>query len=170
MPDRSARYPRTGGKVNLLGISKRVGADTRNLLIASLYLSQFLYRVKIRVINSVKPQQELDLLVNVIEHHPEGVNAEEVLQESGLTLQRRSLLRRLAVLVEQGRIRVEGQARAVRYFPGLQDERSSGVGSSSAEAETEPYVPVSAEGEAIKAYVRQPRHLRKPVVYRTEVF
>ncbi|MBB2776506.1 UNVERIFIED_ORG: hypothetical protein HNP28_001821 [Comamonas terrigena] len=24
------------------------------------------------------------------------------------------------------------------------------------------------EGEAIKAYVRQPRHLRKPVVYRTE--
>ncbi len=34
--------------------------------------------------------------------------------------------------------------------------------------ETGPYVPISAEGEAIKAYVRQPRHLRKPVVYRTE--
>ena len=117
---------------------------------------------------SVKPQQELDLLVNVIERHPEGVSAEKVLQESGLALQRRSLQRRLAVLVEQGRIRVEGQARAVRYFPVLQDESTSGVASSSAEAETEPYVPVSPEGEAIKAYVRQPRHLRKPVVYRTE--
>lgn len=118
--------------------------------------------------NSVKPQQELDLLANVIERHPEGVNAAEVLQESGLALQRRSLQRRLAVLVEQGRIRVQGQARAVRYFPVLQDESPSGVDSSSAEAEIAPYVPVSAEGQAIKAYVHQPRHLRKPVIYRTE--
>lgn len=118
--------------------------------------------------NSVKPQQELDLLANVIEHHPEGVSAEEVLQESGLVLQRRSLQRRLAVLVEQGRIRVQGQARAVRYFPVLQDESPSDVDSSNAEAEIGPYVPVSPEGEAIKAYVHQPRHLRKPVGYRTE--
>lgn len=110
--------------------------------------------------NSVKPQQELDLLANVIERHPEGGSAEEVLQESGLALQRRSLQRRLAVLVEQGRIRVEGQAWAVHYFPVLEDESPSGVGSSSADAEIETYVPVSAEGEAIKVYVRQPRHLR----------
>ena len=118
--------------------------------------------------NSVKPQQELDVLANIIARHPEGVNAQEVLQESGLALQRRSLQRRLASLVEQGRIRVQGQARAVRYFPVLEDESAGGVGTSSAEAATEPYVPVSPEGEAIKAYVRQPRHLRKPVVYRTE--
>lgn len=110
--------------------------------------------------NSVKPQQEFDLLANVIERHPEGGGAEEVLQESGLALQRRSLQRRLAVLVEQGRIRVQGQARAVRYFPGLQDESPSGVGSSSADAEIETYVPVSAEGEAIKVYVRHPRPRR----------
>ena len=97
------------------------------------------------------------MLVNVIERHPEGGSAEEVLQESGLALQRRSLQRRLAVLVEQGRIRVQGQARAVRYFPGLQDESPSDVGSSSADAEIETYVPVSAEGEAIKVYVRHPR-------------
>lgn len=104
--------------------------------------------------NSVKPQQELDLLANIIERHPEGMSAEEVLQESGLTLQRRSLQRRLAVLVEQGRIRVQGQARAVRYFPVLQDESASGVASSVTAAEIEPYVPVSAQGEAIKAYVQ----------------
>lgn len=30
---------------------------------------------------------------------------------------------------------------------------------------TDAYVPTSPEGEAIKAYVRQPRHLRKPVGY-----
>ena len=118
--------------------------------------------------NSVKPQQELDVLANIIARHPEGVNAQEVLQESGLALQRRSLQRRLAVLVEQGRIRVQGQARAVRYFPVLQGESPSSVGTSSAKMETGPYAPISTEGEAIKAYVRQPRHLRKPVVYRTE--
>ena len=118
--------------------------------------------------NYDKAQPELDLLVRIIERHPEGVSAEEVRHESGLALQRRSLQRRLASLVEQGRIRVQGQARAVRYFPVLEDESAGGVGTSSAEAATEPYVPVSPEGEAIKAYVRQPRHLRKPVVYRTE--
>mgnify|MGYP003345326088 CR=1 FL=1 len=107
--------------------------------------------------NSVKPQQELDLLVNVIRRHPEGVSAEEVLHESGLALQRRSLQRRLAVLLEQGRIRVQGQARAVRYFPVLEDESPNGEHASSADAEIEPYVPVSAEGEAIKVYVRHPR-------------
>ncbi len=35
-----------------------------------------------RAMNSVKPQQELDVLANVIARHPEGVNAQEVLQES----------------------------------------------------------------------------------------
>lgn len=92
------------------------------------------------------------------------MRAEEVLHESGLALQRRSLQRRLAVLVEQGCIRGEGQARVVRYFPVLQDQRPNGVSSSSAEAKIEPYVPVSPEGETIKAYVRQPRHLRKPAI------
>ena len=48
------------------------------------------------------------------------------------------------------------------------DKSPNGEHASSADAEIEPYVPVSAEGEAIKAYVGQPRHLRKPVVYRTE--
>ena len=48
--------------------------------------------------NSVKPQQELDVLANIIARHPEGVNAQEVLQESGLALKRRSLQSRLAVL------------------------------------------------------------------------
>ncbi len=48
--------------------------------------------------NSVKPQQELDVLANVIARHPEGVNAQEVLQESGLALQRRSLQRRFGCI------------------------------------------------------------------------
>ena len=132
-------------------------------------LTQFLYCVMIRVMNSVKPKQELDLLVNVIERHPEGVSAEEVLQDSGLALQRRSLQRRLALLVEQRRIRVQGQARAVRYFPVSQgDGTVDAVVEAVVSSGDEPSVPVSAEGEAIKAYVRQPRHLRKPVIYRTE--
>lgn len=86
---------------------------------------------------------------------------------SGLTLQRRSLQRRLAVLVEQGRIQVRGQARAVLYFPSLCMESPAEAGPSDG-GEVESYVPTSTQGEAIKAYVRQPRHLREPVIYRTD--
>ena len=120
--------------------------------------------------NYDKAQPELDLLVRIVERHPEGISAEEILVASNLGLQRRSFQRRLSALVEAGRIRAEGKTRGVRYFPaGGKPAVSHGaetVANKPIEAET--YVPISPEGEAIKAYVRQPRHLRKPVVYRTE--
>lgn len=120
--------------------------------------------------NYDKAQPELDLLVRIVESHPQGISAEEILAASKLGLQRRSFQRRLSALVEAGRIRAEGKTRGVRYFPaGGKPAVSHGaetVANKPTEAET--YVPISPEGEAIKAYVRQPRHLRKPVVYRTE--
>ena len=116
--------------------------------------------------NYDKAQPELDLLVRIIERHPEGISAEEILAASKLGLQRRSFQRRLSVLVEAGRIRAEGKTRGVRYFPARGEPAAETVANKPTEAET--YVPISAEGEAIKAYVRQPRHLRKPAVYRTE--
>ena len=49
--------------------------------------------------NYDKAQPELDLLVRIIERHPEGISAEEILAASKLGLQRRSFQRRLSVLV-----------------------------------------------------------------------
>ena len=67
--------------------------------------------------NYDKAQPELDLLVRIVERHPEGISAEEILDASKLGLQRRSFQRRLSALVEAGRIRAEGKTRGVRYFP-----------------------------------------------------
>jgi hypothetical protein len=53
---------------------------------------------------------------------------------------------------------LEGEARAVRYTALPQ------VIEAAAQASAEIYVPTSAEGLGIKAYVRQARQLRKPAV------
>ncbi len=115
-------------------------------------------------------QSELDLFASIIDRHPEGIGGDELLHESGLRLHRRSFQRRMSALAESGRIRVQGKTRGVRYFPAVQKNQEQ-PNSSTAKVtsqDADPYVPMSPEGEATKAYVRQPRHLRKPVVYRTE--
>ena len=120
--------------------------------------------------NYDKAQSELDLLASIIYRHPEGIGGDELLNESGLGLHRRSFQRRLSALAEAGRIRVEGKTRGVRYFPAVQKSQEQPTTSTGkvTSQDVDPYVPMSPEGEAIKGYVRQPRHLRKPVVYRTE--
>lgn len=107
-------------------------------------------------------QQALDRLLELIAPYPDGIGIEELLQAHGHQLQRRALQRRLAKLIEQGRIQTLGEARAVRYKPAhAAVERKD-------QAAAEIYVPTSPEGAAIKAFVRQPRQLRPPVGYRLE--
>ena len=104
----------------------------------------------------ITPQTELDQLLALIAAQPGGLGIDAINQSLGSSLSRRTLQRRLAVLVKQGRIQRLGEARSVRYvcapMPTLQ-------------ASGEEYVPVSPEGEEIKAYVRQPRAMRAPVSY-----
>ncbi len=113
--------------------------------------------------------QELDQLVALIAAALDGIGIEGLLQAQGNILQRRTLQRRLASLVAQGRIQTVGGARAVRYCA------APNVGNASLtipqfklHATAEVYVPTSPEGEAIKALARQPRHLRPPVGYKLE--
>lgn len=115
------------------------------------------------------PTQERHQLLQLVAMHPGGIDSESLLQELGGTLQLRTLQRRLAGLVEQGLISVQGQARAVRYFPIEQGIASTADLPAVVRADDmEAYVPLSAEGADIKTYVRQPRHLRRPVGYRME--
>ena len=85
---------------------------------------------------------------------------------------RRTLQRRLATLVQAQRVVLEGKGRGARYLvPQAKAEpvplpfASLAVHEPGADYPTDVYVPTSPEGEAIKTYVRQPRHLRKPVGY-----
>lgn len=117
------------------------------------------------------PASELDSLVTLVSQYPEGLGIEALLQALGGRLQLRSLQRRLANLVAQGRFQKTGGARAVRYrlaqpaTPLATDWRVQEPVADYAET----YVPMSPEGQEIKAYVRQPRHKRQPVGYKLEL-
>ncbi|QEM70097.1 Fic family protein [Geobacter sp. FeAm09] len=84
-------------------------------------------------------------------------------------MQRRTLLRRLVVLHDRGRIAPVGEKKGRVYLPVRQDallhaEDAKAISSADIIA-LEQYVPLSPEGEEIMAYVRQPRQMRKPVGY-----
>lgn len=106
----------------------------------------------------VAPQQELDHLLALIAEHRDGLSINAIAEALGGSVPRRTLQRRLALLVERGRLRIQGEARAVRYRPAPGDDGTV----------AEPYVHTSVEGEEIRAYVRRPRHMRQPVGYQLE--
>lgn len=88
---------------------------------------------------------------------------------------RRTLQRRLAALVLAQRVVLQGKGRGARYVvPDAKAEPTRppiaplSVQEPGADYPTDAYVPTSSEGEAIKTYVRQPRHLRKPVGYQQQ--
>jgi Fic family protein len=110
----------------------------------------------------VTPQTELDLLVELISAHEAGVGIEAIAQLLGHSMPLRTLQRRLALLVELGRLQMLGEARSARYVRAPLDAPDT------VHALAEVYVPTSPQGEEIKAYVRQPRALRPPVGYKLE--
>jgi len=120
----------------------------------------------------VTPQTELDRLVELISEHQDGLGIDAIAQQLDNTLLRRTLQRRLAMLVAQGQIQMLGEARLVRYV--CPPPIVKGVLTAQEEAGDtmravgEVYVPTSPEGAEIKAYVRQPRTLRPPVGYKLE--
>ena len=118
----------------------------------------------------VTSQQELNHLVDLISEHPDGMDIDTLLQTLAGRLQRRSLQRRLATLVAQGRVQKLGEGRGVRYRrpPRVITASTGEEASATDRTPAEVYVPISPEGEAIKAYVRQARQLRPPVGYKLE--
>jgi hypothetical protein len=111
------------------------------------------------------PQSELDQLLALISAQADGTSIEAIAAALGGGLQRRSLQRRLAILVAQGRIQRVGEARAARYVYVNHGLASLHSPMGSMQAAGGPYVPTSPQGEEIKAYVRQPRAMRAPVGY-----
>ena len=118
-----------------------------------------------------KLPEDLNLRIEAeIVRHPESVGIDALHAALADIVSRRTLQRRLATLVENHRIQVEGEGRAVRYLLApimLQAADSAQVNTASA-GSIEIYVPTSPEGEEIKSYVRQPIQHRKPVGYDRE--
>ncbi len=107
------------------------------------------------------PEQELEAIVAIVAAHPDGVPVRIIRDELEFDLPPRMLQRRLALLIEQGRITVEGRARGSRYrlpSPGKLAIKGHAP-------QVEVYPPVSPAGGAIKQAVRRPVQSRRPVGY-----
>ena len=117
----------------------------------------------------ITPKTELDRLVDLISAHPNGIGIDAIAKRLDNGMLRRTLQRRLALLVAQGRLQVRGEARSVHYVHTPQTIEafiSAHDAGDTVRAFGEVYVPTSPEGQEIKAYVRQPRTLRPPVGYK----
>lgn len=102
------------------------------------------------------PEADLQAIEVAVAQFPDGASAAQItgaLAEPGA---RRTLQYRLRALVDAGRLRLIGEGRAARYHHG--DEIIAQPGPAD-------IVPISPEGSAVLAYVRQPVAVRQPVGY-----
>lgn len=114
-------------------------------------------------------EQELEPVLRAASKFPDGGSIENIAAALEKKLPRRTLQRRLALLIEQKRLAVNGRARGSRYKL-IPARVEIAVPSGELELkgyapEVEIYVPVSAAGQEIKQRVRAPIQERQPVGY-----
>lgn len=113
--------------------------------------------------------EELNAVLAAVARHAEGIGI-EALSIALPAVPRRTLQRRLAALVESGRLEVVGQRRSARYLaatPPVQEVRPTALDAGTMGTPIiEGYVPLSPEGSEVRALVRRPRAERTPVGYR----
>ena len=117
----------------------------------------------------IVPQTELDHLTAQVARHPQGIGVEALLATAP-GVPRRTLQRRLATLVQQRRLVVQGGGRASRYrlmpATGALMVQSPTAGPVTVlHTGSTFHMPASPGGEEVRAYVRQPLMRRKPVGY-----
>ena len=112
------------------------------------------------------PKAELDAVLQAVARFPAGASIEDVGKDLDVKLPRRTLQRRLALLVEQKRLTIEGRGRGSRYrLSPITLEVADKVEVEDQRPQVGIYIPISPEGEPIKQAVHQPVQNRRPVAY-----
>lgn len=116
------------------------------------------------------PKKELDAIVAVVAAQPEGMQISAILEGLPVELEKRTLQRRLALLVEQKRLIAEGEGKGRRYRANvaITGAGNATAGNVTAGGRGEVYVPLSPEGKEIRQAVRAPVQNRQPVGYRRD--
>ncbi len=112
------------------------------------------------------PENELNAIIAIVTKHPSGVQVKTIRNGLEYVLPTRMLQRRLALLIKQKRLIVNGRGRGSRYsLPTLTSTESIVLGNEKSDIVAEPYIPLSSEAQAIKIAIRKPIQNRKPVGY-----
>lgn len=104
--------------------------------------------------------EEFEQIAEAIARFPDGADLGQIWVAIGDRLSRRTLQRRLADLIAEGRVTGARAQKSFKYRLAPATEKNDRM-----EAQGEVYVPTSREGAEIKAYVRQPIQGRRPVSY-----
>ena len=112
-------------------------------------------------------EELLRAIEEIVQRNPESMTAQEISDELGHSLPRRTLQYRLKFLVDNKRLVMESEGRWAKYrmFPVVLPEAKNDpiyVGSPTPPLQV---LPLSESGIKIQEYVRQPLELRKPVGY-----
>lgn len=113
-------------------------------------------------------EDELDAVREAVGSAKQPAALDQIANALGIKLSRRTLQRRLAKLVEQGRLAVHGRGSGRRYKTHITGNAAIVEEGDTLRAHGEHYVPISAEAEIIKQSVRRPIHERQPVSYKRE--
>jgi fido (protein-threonine AMPylation protein) len=109
-----------------------------------------------------RQDQDFEALQAAIAQFPDGASLEQISEAAALPISERTLIRRLADMVERGDLRKSGGSRAARYFS---------VGQAAAELspskpmQKDMFVPVGKLGGEILRLLMRPAGARKPVGY-----
>lgn len=112
------------------------------------------------------PQTELDAIIEIVRGFPVPVSIEEIRSGKKMRpLPRRTLQRRLALLVESGRLVGVGEKKGRRYHlpetgEELAEEKKTAI--------SPDIIPLSSESEEIREIISRPLSSRKPVGYQAE--
>lgn len=109
-------------------------------------------------------EQDLETIEQQISVCSKGIGITELetaLSAAGIVMNRRSLLRRMSILIESNRIRATGAFKGRVYWP-LTSPLSAG------QDVEESVIPLSAGGHEIRSYVSQPIQRREPIGYRRD--
>ncbi|MDT8428424.1 MAG: Fic family protein [Pseudomonadales bacterium] len=117
------------------------------------------------------PEEELEAIVEAVAKRGEAASIGDIVASLQTAMPHRTLQRRVAALVAQGRLQQEGQARASRYR--LPESKGGVINVSITDGialgdQAEAQLPVSAEGREILQHVRAPVQQRNPVGYNRE--
>ena len=115
------------------------------------------------------PQEDFDSILSAVASFPEGASGDDIVKALEHRLQRRTLQRRVARLVRQGKLQIAGRGRASRYrIPRIAEGRGEAKVEVKVEGRGELRIPLSTDGEVIEKIIRQPIQSRQPVGYRRE--
>ncbi|HSX84540.1 MAG TPA: Fic family protein, partial [Cellvibrio sp.] len=107
---------------------------------------------------------ELNPVLEAVTAFPEGASVQQISEQLGQSIPRRTLQRRLILLVEQKRLECNGQGSATRYrvAPTIYSHGGLVTGGT---AEVVFYPPLSVQGQAIREAIMRPLQQRRPVGY-----